>query len=116
MRHSEQRILTTHTGSLPRPAALTRLYVRRERGESIDEAALAWVVPQQIAAGIDIGNNGEQQREGFFLYLRRRLSGLGGSWHRSPRGDVERYPLFKEAMQRQLADKDAVSNFAPPKA
>jgi 5-methyltetrahydropteroyltriglutamate--homocysteine methyltransferase len=124
MRNSEQRILTTHTGSLPRPAALTRLYVRRERGESIDEAeldaagkrALAWVVPQQIAAGIDIGNNGEQQREGFFLYLRRRLSGFGGSWHRSPRGDVERYPLFKEAMQRQLADKDAVSNFAPPKA
>src|ERR1700730_4758334 len=124
MRYSEQRILTTHTGSLPRAAALTRLYVRRERGESIDEAeldaagkrALAWVVPQQIAAGIDIGNNGEQQREGFFLYLRRRLSGFGGSWHRSPRGDVERYPLFKEAMQRQLAGKDAVSNFAPPKA
>jgi 5-methyltetrahydropteroyltriglutamate--homocysteine methyltransferase len=124
MRRSEQRILTTHTGSLPRPAALTQLYVRRARGESIDEAALdamgkralAWVVPQQIAAGIDIGNNGEQQREGFFLYLRHRLSGFGGSWQRSPRGDVERYPLFKEAMQRQLAGKDAVSNFAPPKA
>jgi 5-methyltetrahydropteroyltriglutamate--homocysteine methyltransferase len=124
MQRSEQRILTTHTGSLPRPAALTQLYARRARGESVDEAeldaagkrALAWVVPQQIAAGIDIGNNGEQQREGFFLYLRHRLSGFGGSWQRSPRGDVERYPLFKEAMQRQLAGKDAVSNFAPPKA
>jgi 5-methyltetrahydropteroyltriglutamate--homocysteine methyltransferase len=124
MQRSEQRILTTHTGSLPRPAALTQLYVRRARGESVDEAeldaagkrALAWVVPQQIAAGIDIGNNGEQQREGFFLYLRHRLSGFGGSWQRSPRGDVERYPLFKAAMQRQLAGKDAVSNFAPPKA
>jgi 5-methyltetrahydropteroyltriglutamate--homocysteine methyltransferase len=124
MQRSEQRILTTHTGSLPRPAALTQLYARRARGESVDEAeldaagkrALAWVVSQQIAAGIDIGNNGEQQREGFFLYLRHRLSGFGGSWQRSPRGDVERYPLFKEAMQRQLAGKDAVSNFAPPKA
>jgi 5-methyltetrahydropteroyltriglutamate--homocysteine methyltransferase len=124
MQRSEQRILTTHTGSLPRPAALTQLYARRARGETIDEVeldaagkrALAWVVPQQIAAGIDIGNNGEQQREGFFLYLRHRLSGFGGSWQRSPRGDVERYPLFKEAMQRQLAGKDAVSNFAPPKA
>ena len=33
---SEHRILTTHTGSLPRPAALTSLYVRRSRGEAID--------------------------------------------------------------------------------
>jgi 5-methyltetrahydropteroyltriglutamate--homocysteine methyltransferase len=124
MQRSEQRILTTHTGSLPRPEALTQLYAARARGEKVDEAeleaagrrALARVVPQQIAAGIDIGNNGEQQREGFFLYLRHRLSGFGGSWQRSPRGDVERYPLFKQAMQRRLAGKDAVSNFAPPKA
>jgi 5-methyltetrahydropteroyltriglutamate--homocysteine methyltransferase len=37
---SEGRILTTHTGSLPRPAALTELYARRVDGEAIDEAAL----------------------------------------------------------------------------
>ncbi len=124
MRRSDERILTTHTGSLPRPAALTRLYARRAAGESVDEralaeagrSALAAIVPKQIECGIDIGNNGEQQREGFFLYLRHRLSGFGGSWQRSPRGDVERYPLFKAAMQRQLASKEAVSNFAPPKA
>ena len=35
MRRSEERILTTHTGSLPRPPELTRLYVRRARGESV---------------------------------------------------------------------------------
>ena len=40
MRRSEDRILTTHTGSLPRPAELTRLYVRRARGESVDPAEL----------------------------------------------------------------------------
>ena len=40
MRRSEQRILTTHTGSLPRPAALTQLYLRRLRGESVDPAEL----------------------------------------------------------------------------
>ncbi len=124
MQHSAERILTTHTGSLPRPAELTRLYTRRARGEAVDPAvleaagrqALRWVVPKQLDAGIDIGNNGEQQREGFFLYLRHRLSGFGGSWQRSPRGDIERYPLFKEAMLNQLAGKEAVSNFAPPKA
>jgi len=40
MRRSEDRILTTHTGSLPRPPELTRLYVRRARGESVDAPEL----------------------------------------------------------------------------
>jgi len=124
MQHSEDRILTTHTGSLPRPSALTEFYVRRARGEAIDidaldaagRDALEWIVPKQIAAGIDIGNNGEQQREGFFLYLRHRMSGFGGTWKRWPRGDVERYPEFKAMLERQLAANKAVSNFLPPKA
>jgi 5-methyltetrahydropteroyltriglutamate--homocysteine methyltransferase len=124
MRRSKTRILTTHTGSLPRPAALTRLHARRARGEAVDldelaaagAAALRASVANQIAAGIDVGNNGEQQREGFFLYLRHRLSGFGGVWKRWPRADVERYPAFKAAMERLLAGREAVSNFAPPKA
>jgi 5-methyltetrahydropteroyltriglutamate--homocysteine methyltransferase len=37
---SRERILTTHTGSLPRPAELTELYARRAAGETIDEARL----------------------------------------------------------------------------
>ncbi|HEX3525384.1 MAG TPA: hypothetical protein VHT52_25250, partial [Stellaceae bacterium] len=97
MRWSDERILTTHTGSLPRPPELTRLYVRRARGEAIDpaeldqvgKAALRRVVDKQIEAGVDIGNNGEQQREAFFLYVRHRMSGFGDSWQRWPRGDVE---------------------------
>ena len=89
MRRSEDRILTTHTGSLPRPPELTRLYVRRARGEAIDAGRArpararrrcARSCAKQIAAGIDIGNNGEQQREAFFLYVRHRMSGFGGSW------------------------------------
>ena len=40
MRWSDERILTTHTGSLPRPPELTRLYVRRARGEAIDRPEL----------------------------------------------------------------------------
>src|SRR5579864_9661803 len=98
MKTSERRILTTHTGSLPRPAELTALYVQRARGETVDAAELAaavqsalrGIVPKQIAAGIDIGNDGEQQREAFFLHLRHRLSGFGGSWRRSPPADIER--------------------------
>jgi 5-methyltetrahydropteroyltriglutamate--homocysteine methyltransferase len=124
MQTSTERILTTHTGSLPRPPELTRLYLRRARGESVDAAELAQAgqralrtaVARQIDCGIDVGNNGEQQREAFFLYLRHRLSGLGGSWRRPPRGDVERYPQYKARLERELATKEAVSNFTPPRA
>src|ERR1700760_113736 len=104
MRWSDERILTTHTGSLPRPPELTRLYVRRARGETIDpaeldrvgKAALQRIVDKQIEAGVDIGNNGEQQREAFFLYVRHRMSGFGGSWTRRPVADMTRYPMFRE--------------------
>jgi 5-methyltetrahydropteroyltriglutamate--homocysteine methyltransferase len=124
MHWSRERILTTHTGSLPRPAELVALYARRAQGEAVDEAALEqaglaalrWIVPQQIAAGIDIGNNGEQQREGFFLYLRHRMTGLAGQWERSPPGDVARYPDFAQARRQQGAGRVAVSNFQPPRA
>jgi 5-methyltetrahydropteroyltriglutamate--homocysteine methyltransferase len=40
---------------------------------------LDWDVGKQREAGIDVGNNGEQQRDSFFLYLTARLSGLSGS-------------------------------------
>jgi 5-methyltetrahydropteroyltriglutamate--homocysteine methyltransferase len=124
MERSRERILTTHTGSLPRPKELMQLLVRRARGESVDAAALdragaaalRWVVPKQMAAGIDVGNDGEQQRESFFLHLRHRMSGFGGSWKRWPRADVEHYPAFKQALEQQVAAKEAVGSFTPPKA
>jgi len=124
MRRSEERILTTHTGSLPRPPELTRLYVGRARGESVDaaelenlgRAALRRIVRKQADAGVDIGNNGEQQREGFFLHIRHRMSGFGGSWQRRTRADALRYPVFKQMMEQQLAAREAVSNMGPPKA
>ena len=124
MRRSNDRILTSHTGSLPRPPGLTRLYAKRARGEAVDSleieqaglAALQAIIPKQIEAGIDIGNNGEQQREGFFLHVRHRMTGFGGTWKRWPRADIERYPVFKQAMEQQNASREMVSSFAPPRA
>ena len=124
MQWSAERILTTHTGSLPRPPELTRLYVRRARGEAVDadevtrlgKAAVTQIVDKQIAAGVDVGNNGEQQREAFFLYVRHRMSGFGDSWQRWPRGDVERYPILKAQMAQMLAAREAVGNMQTPKA
>jgi 5-methyltetrahydropteroyltriglutamate--homocysteine methyltransferase len=124
VKRSDERILTTHTGSLPRPPALVELYARRAAGEAVDEARLAaltrdatdHVVAQQLAAGIDVGNNGEQGREGFFLYVQHRMSGFGGRWTRVERQDVARYPDFRAQMQALAGTKVAVSNFTPPKA
>jgi len=125
MQRSTQRILTTHTGSLPRPEPLTQLYSRRSRGEPVDHAeidrlgrdAVRRVVAAQREAGIDVGNNGEQQREAFFLYLRNRLSGLGGSWQRPSRADVDAYPQFQKMFMQQYAARPGISNMVGvPKA
>jgi 5-methyltetrahydropteroyltriglutamate--homocysteine methyltransferase len=125
MQRSTSRILTTHTGSLPRPRELTRLYSLRAQGETtntaeIDRAgrdAVRAIVRKQHDVGIDIGNNGEQQRDSFFLYLKSRLSGLGGSWERPSRADIERYPEFKRMWIEQHASRTQVSNLGGlPKA
>src|SRR6187551_1019236 len=118
MRRSEKRILTTHTGSLPRPLALTRLYARRARGETVDaaelqaagRAAMNAVVAKQAECGVDIGNNGEQQRDSFLFYIRDRLSGLGGSWQRRQRADVERYPIFKKESYEASLRQESVDD------
>src|SRR5215831_16869368 len=117
MRRSTSRILTTHTGSLPRPRELTRLYAQRAAGAPADETEIARagreavrrIVHKQLEAGIDVGNNGEQQRDSFFLYLRNRLCGLGGSWERPSRADVDRYPEFKRMWTEQHAARTQVS-------
>jgi 5-methyltetrahydropteroyltriglutamate--homocysteine methyltransferase len=127
MLRSENRILTTHTGSLPRPPELVRLLMKQAQGETVDagklgelgQAAVGAVVAKQAETGIDIINNGEQQREGFYLYMRNRLSGLGGSWKRRPYADVEGHPQFKAMIEQQLAAKrDGINLYArtPPKA
>ena len=118
MLRSEHRILTTHTGSLPRPAELTALYASRAAGEAVDAAAIEAagkaatrdVVRHQIRAGIDVGNNGEQQREAFFLYVRHRMSGFGGTWNRKPMGDIARYPGFRAWAAAQDGARPSVSN------
>src|ERR1043166_3316609 len=111
MRRSDKRILTTHTGSLPRPLELTKLYAKRAPGGPVDaailqaagRAAMKAIVAKQAEAGIDIGNNGEQQRDSFIFYIRDRLTGLGGSWQARPPADGERYPIFqKESYEASL--------------
>ena len=121
---SPKRILTTHAGSLPRPASLVDLYARRAGGETVDEAQLAAegeaatrrAVELQRAAGVDIPSNGEQMREAFFLYVQRRMSGFGSSWQRPVGRELADYPQFAQARREALASRRAVSNYEPPMA
>jgi len=84
MQTSEHRILTTHTGSLPRPKPLIDLILGRERGESIDAAsfeaatakAVDEIVAQQVAAGIDIVSDGEMSKPSYTTYIRHRVTGI----------------------------------------
>ena len=84
MKTSTDRILTTHSGSLPRPKPLIDVILRREAGEAIDaqafeaEAAIAVddVVAQQVAAGIDVVSDGEMSKPSYTTYIRHRVSGI----------------------------------------
>jgi len=97
---STNRILTTHAGSLPRPDGLVSLQVVLSKGQNPDAQALAAaidaatreVIEKQAAAGIDIGNNGEQARESFFTYVQHRMSGFAGVSNRPTFLDMVRYP------------------------
>jgi 5-methyltetrahydropteroyltriglutamate--homocysteine methyltransferase len=111
MKRSEDRILTTHVGSLPRPAALRDLLVHQDRGEAVDAAALAreseaavrHVVRKQIEAGIDVGNDGEQPRVGFSTYPAHRMRGFGGASKRRMSRDIAEHPDYAARLSRQRA-------------
>ena len=111
MKRSESRILTTHTGSLPRPPALRDLLVRQDRGETIDPAALAreaeaavrHVVARQLECGIDVGNDGEQPRVGFSTYPARRMRGFDGASKRRLSRDIAEHPDYATRLSRQRA-------------
>jgi 5-methyltetrahydropteroyltriglutamate--homocysteine methyltransferase len=106
---SRDRILTTHVGSLPRNEALSELLIKREAGEPVDQKqldaemdkAVRHVVEKQKQAGIDIGNDGEQQRVGFQTYVPQRMTGFGGVSKRRRGREFEEFPdLMKYLMRR----------------
>jgi 5-methyltetrahydropteroyltriglutamate--homocysteine methyltransferase len=121
MQRSDSRILTTHAGSLPRPKSLVELQRRISSGERVDavaldaeiETATRRAVQRQLECGIDIGNDGEQPREGFFTYVRYRMSGFGGEGQRPPVRDLMTYPSFQELYQRMARPS---LHSAPPRA
>jgi 5-methyltetrahydropteroyltriglutamate--homocysteine methyltransferase len=87
MKRSVDRILTTHTGSLPRPADLIRMMFAREEGVPVDgpalaarvRSAVAEVVRKQTDAGVAVVNDGELSKPSYATYIKDRLSGFDGT-------------------------------------
>jgi 5-methyltetrahydropteroyltriglutamate--homocysteine methyltransferase len=114
MHRSMERILTTHTGSLPRPPALLDALTALERGERPDperfaaqvREAVMDVVAAQVDAGVDIVNDGEAGKVSYSTYVTERLSGFGGKGRMGVMQDAEEYPEWARAAG--FDDLDAV--------
>jgi 5-methyltetrahydropteroyltriglutamate--homocysteine methyltransferase len=100
MRRSTERFLTTHTGSLPRPDDLVRMMYAKEEGIPVERAAIAArvrtavaeVVGKQVAAGIDIVNDGEMSKPSYATYVKDRLAGFGGTGNTFVYQDLADFP------------------------
>src|SRR6266550_8209566 len=100
MKRSTERVLTTHTGSLPRPEDLIRMMYAREEGVPVDPAALsqrvasaiAEVVRKQAGAGVDVINDGEMSKPSYATYIKDRLSGFGGTGNTFVYQDLAEFP------------------------
>ena len=118
MINSRERILTTHVGSLPRNESLSELLVAREEGKPIDgtilaremDAAVRHIVEKQAQVGIDIGNDGEQQRVGFQTYVPQRMSGFAGESKRRRGRDYEEFPELVDLLARRFPKRSRMQN------
>jgi len=97
---SQERILTTHVGSLPRSRAVTDTVFAQERGESPDDAAriirdaVRDVVARQVDVGVDVVSDGEMSKISYATYIKDRITGFAGDSERQPPSDLEEYPKF----------------------
>ncbi|HET8980844.1 MAG TPA: cobalamin-independent methionine synthase II family protein [Solirubrobacteraceae bacterium] len=111
MKRSTEHVLTTHTGSLPRPPALLDALQRRDHGDA-DGADLAGqireavidIVRRQAHAGVTVVNDGEAGKIGYSTYVKERLDGFGGT------GGLGGMPAdlleFPDYMQRVMGELD----------
>src|SRR5260370_40379401 len=108
MQQSTERILTTHTGSLPRPPSLQDLLYARDQGEAVDQAvfegqvreAVNAVVRQQASCGLDIINDGEMSKITYATYIKDRLSGFEeiGGMPNLQGADLLEFPEYAQRM------------------
>ena len=120
MQHSNDRILVTHVGSLPRSPALLDMLGQAEAGEDVDRGAfqaevldgLREAVREQAAAGIDIAGDGELPRIGFSFYAKDRMTGFGGVAQRGTVTDFAKFPGYAELVVSRSAGESTAGKSA----
>src|SRR6266566_805177 len=106
MKRSTGRIVTTHTGSLPRPPDLIEMIRKREQGEPGDQAAfearvrsaVEETVKKQVECGVDVVSDGEEGKPSYATYIKNRVRGFGGR-NQAPiriQGEGRDFPEYTE--------------------
>jgi 5-methyltetrahydropteroyltriglutamate--homocysteine methyltransferase len=124
MKQSVNRILTTHVGSLPRPADLLDLMKAKVAGLAYDrgaygqrvQSAVAECVRKQVDTGIDIVSDGEQSKPGFFTYVRERLEGFEERPQQKRQifaAEVAAFPEYYEKYFREAMTGGAIAPIVP---
>jgi 5-methyltetrahydropteroyltriglutamate--homocysteine methyltransferase len=119
-----QRILTTHVGSLPRPKDLLDAMKAKITGGAHDpdayearvRSSVAHCVRHQIQSGIDIVNDGEQSKPGFFTYVRERLEGFEPRPQQPTKGwplEVNAFPEYYEQYFKEAMAGGAIAPIVP---
>jgi 5-methyltetrahydropteroyltriglutamate--homocysteine methyltransferase len=103
---SPDRILTTHVGSLPRPARVIESLFAQDRGEDPDPARVDDILQQgvndvvrlQHDAGLDVVSDGEMSKISYATYIKHRLTGFDGDSARPTPQDLEDFPQFRDQL------------------
>ncbi len=109
MRHSSERILTTHVGSLPRPDDMLEILSAKMKGRSVDQHAFEARLPEAVSetvrrqadVGLDVVNDGEVGKPSFILYVDERISGF--ELKEVPESDVDKTSHYLAGSREFLA-------------
>jgi len=119
MKRSTDRILVTHTGSLPRPKPLIDLVLAQEKGGAIDAGAfdaevvkaVDEIVATQVACGVDIVSDGEMSKPSYATYIKNRVEGIAPDPRASEKGrdvmigrDLQAHPDFAARLRNNFSD------------
>ena len=100
------RILTTHVGSLPRPAHVVDLLFAQDRGDEHDASLVEDLLQQSVNdvvrlqddVGLDVVSDGEMSKISYATYIRHRLTGFEGDSARPTPQDLDDFPSFRDQL------------------
>lgn len=112
------KILTTHTGSLPRTQEVVDFIFARENKQDYVQddfdacmtRAVSETVAKQVAAGVDIVSDGETSKISYATYVKDRYTGFDGDSPRNAPADLKQFPTFL----KRLADDGGSPQYARP--